>query len=221
MKYIALFIVAILFIGGCQTTGTYSKQREVRTQLQQLPTSDSLLLAKKSLVTIQDDGLSIGHGVIITYNNRPHILTAYHVIQDAHILGRTITSIYDEQILELELVKWEFDVSDVAVLAIVSDGVGLTPVTFDTASNPAFIFNLFENHLYVANADGYSSMRPVGFGNGRLLSSEFHYPVVFGTSGSPVFNNKGFCIGIVVATDNKNHSLYINYLWLRKWMKSP
>ena len=78
---------------------------------------------------------------------------------------------------------------------------------------------MFEDCVYVAEADGYSSMRPIDFGDEkeRLLSSIFYYPVELGTSGAPVFNNEGLCIGIVVATDHKEETLFINYLWIKRW----
>ena len=93
MRYIAPLIVAVLLIAGCRTSIPDPPQQEVKTHIQFRLNEDVISLAQKSLVTIQSNSIDVGHGVIINYQDKPHILTAYHVVRVVREEGAILTAV--------------------------------------------------------------------------------------------------------------------------------
>ncbi|MFQ5382000.1 MAG: S1C family serine protease [Dehalococcoidia bacterium] len=150
-------------------------------------------------------GASLGSGVIIDTDG--HILTNYHVIQDAQ---RVEVKLSEGDVLPAEVIGRDPG-SDLAVLAIDPTEAVLTPATFGDSDglrpgdavfaigNPfSFEFSVTEGIVSAINRDTLSS--PIGRPVPNIIQTDA--AINPGNSGGPLFNLAGEVVGINTAIEN-------------------
>jgi S1-C subfamily serine protease len=158
-----------------------------------------------------EDAIGVGSGFIV--DPKGIIVTNYHVIEGAFpALVKLINGdIYDDiAIIDTDARR------DIAVLKI--KGYNLPTIKFGDSSK----VKVGEQIIVIGNPQGLENTVTDGlvsgfrdFGEGYKLH-QISAPISPGSSGSPVFNNKGEVIGIatssIVDGQNLNFSLPINYV---------
>ncbi len=142
----------------------------------------------------------VGSGVIL--DEKGHIVTNYHVIEDARRLEVTL---HDEQVVEAKVVGQD-PINDLAILKIECPGSGCSPIPLGTARG----LQVGQRVLAIGNPFGFQSTLTTGIVSslGRSLRTEYGYiddliqtdaAINPGNSGGPLLNASGQLIGINTA----------------------
>jgi len=153
---------------------------------------------KTSVVSIRTDKGSTGTGWV--YDNNNHIITNYHVIQNAEYIEIILS---DETPLQAQIVGEDI-YSDLAILKIINTNIILTPIKIGNSTE----LRVGEQIFAIGNPftlDG-SITSGIVSQKGRLFPSLAGYQISNmiqidaainpGNSGGPVINSKGEVIGI-------------------------
>lgn len=150
---------------------------------------------KKAVVTISTSD-SKGTGFSITEDG--YIVTNSHVIEDA----LTISVIFpDQPIMEATVIK-DFPEADLAILKVESNE-SLPAIPLGEQFNDSY-----SNVQFIGNPLRFTGIANEGEALTAVKTDLSVYPIILdapvykGNSGSPVFNNEGFVIGIIYATAN-------------------
>ena len=153
---------------------------------------------KKSIVSIRTDKGSSGTGWV--YDNNNHIITNYHVVQDAEFVEIMLS---DKTLLQAQIVGEDI-YSDLAILKIINSNTILTPIKIGDSNE----IKVGEQVFAIGNPFTLSGSITSGIVSqkGRLFPSLAGYQISNmiqidaainpGNSGGPVLNTKGEVIGI-------------------------
>ena len=161
-------------------------------------TRDSVVLISSELT----DGTATGSGFV--YDTSGHIITNYHVVEDAESI--TVTFI-DGTIVVVDEVVGTDPYSDVAVIKVTAPVSMLKPLPLGNSSK----LSVGESVVAIGNPYGLANTLTSGIISavGRQMDSTGNYPIVDviqtdaainpGNSGGPLLNMKGEVVGINTA----------------------
>lgn len=174
--------------------------------------------ANKSVVSIRsysknDDQITqsslLGQGSGFIYSEEGFILSCYHVVEGASIIK---VSLSDGITLDAKIVGFDQE-NDIVVLKV-STKEKLVPLTLDTDVQ----LEIGQRVFAVGNPLGFDQSLSVGFlcglgrpirnNSGRLVMGmlQTDMSISSGSSGSPMLNNKGSVIGMMISTYSESGS---------------
>ena len=224
IKVFGLMVIGILIFSGCTHPVTESSASLPPLENQEEPlnitdrktsftSSDEVLISLYEAVNpgvasiiVYSDGLVVGQGSGFLFDDQGHILTNYHVVENAAQIEVVFPSGFRAK---GELIGTDLD-SDIAVVEVIIPDVGLRPLALGSSSE----VKVGQQVVAIGNPYGLSGTMTVGIvsARGRLLESLraapgggfFTAPDLIqtdaainpGNSGGPLLNMNGEVIGI-------------------------
>lgn len=162
---------------------------------------DEIIEKTKPSVVVVYCAIGVGTGYII--NLRGDILTNYHVCSAYSKLG---VELYDGRKFEATRVYfWEF--KDVAILRLAPDLSG---------NRKSFPYLTLNDTTWIANGSAVAAIGHSKHGLWQVIKghvkSKDHYvkyqpTILYGFSGSPLINERGYVVGLNIGSDNRDVSV--------------
>ena len=240
IKIFGFVVIAILLFSGC-TLPAIERSTPLPTMENQgeqlkntngkidLPSSDKVLISLYEAVNpgvasiiVYSDGLILGQGSGFLFDDQGHILTNYHVVENAAQIEVVFPNGFRA---EGEVIGTDLD-SDIAVVEVVISDASLKPLALGSSSG----VKVGQYVVAIGNPYGLSGTMTVGIvsARGRLLQSLREAPsggfftapdliqtdaaINPGNSGGPLLNMNGKVIGInrAIRTNGEGDAILSN-----------
>ena len=212
---VSLFLSALTPAHAAKKVATKKKttNKAVTASSQEKSMSPADIFKKKadSVVTIytlnQDDSFGNGSGFFVEKSDL--ILTNFHVISRVDDVNNIVVLLKNKTVLPVVGIVAQNPDADLALLRVAQ--TNSTPLTIAKG-----LPNVGESIVVIGAPRGYSHTLTDGMlsaidrgQNGEYI--QISAPISPGSSGSPVFNDKGEVVGIVTFTDARNFNQNLNF----------